>query len=111
MHKIKDIITLLEEMAPLAYAEDFDNVGLLIGNSEVEATGVLVCHDALENVIDEAIAKKCNLVVCFHPILFSGLKKITEKNYVERSIIKAIKNDIAIYAVHTALDNHPEGVT
>ena len=108
--KIKDILTILEEMAPLAYAEDFDNVGLLTGNSNEDATGVLVCHDALENVIDEAIAKKCNLVVCFHPILFSGLKKITGKNYVERSIIKAIKNDIAIYAIHTALDNHQLGV-
>jgi len=108
--KIKQILTILEEMAPLAYAEDFDNVGLLVGNQDQETTGVLVCHDALENVIDEAIAKNCNLVVCFHPILFSGLKKITGKNYVERSVIKAIQNDIAIYAVHTALDNHKNGV-
>jgi len=108
--KIKEIITVLEEMAPLAYAEDFDNVGLLVGDQEAEATGVLVCHDALENIIDEAIVKNCNMVVCFHPILFSGLKKITGKNYVERAVIKAIKNDIAIYAVHTALDNHQEGV-
>ncbi|MDI1306930.1 MAG: Nif3-like dinuclear metal center hexameric protein [bacterium] len=110
MSKIKEIISVLEEMAPLAYAEDFDNVGLLVGDQESEATGVLVCHDALENIIDEAIAKNCNLVVCFHPILFSGLKKITGKNYMERAVIKAIKNDIAIYAVHTALDNHQEGV-
>ena len=108
--KIKEIITVLEEMAPLAYAEDFDNVGLLLGNQEDEATGVLVCHDALESVIEEAITKNCNLVVCFHPILFSGIKKITGKNYVERSVLKAIKNDIAIYAVHTALDNHKNGV-
>ena len=108
--KIKEILSILEEMAPLAYAEDFDNVGLLVGNQENEATGILVCHDALESVIDEAIAKKCNLVVCFHPIIFSGLKKITGKNYVERSVLKAIKNDIAIYAVHTALDNHKNGV-
>ncbi|APA00041.1 Nif3-like dinuclear metal center hexameric protein [Flavobacterium commune] len=108
--KIKEILSVLEEMAPLAYAEDFDNVGLLVGDQNAEATGVLVCHDALENVIDEAIDKNCNLVVCFHPILFSGLKKITGKNYVERAIIKAIKNDIAIYAVHTALDNHQDGV-
>lgn len=107
---IKEILSVLEEMAPLAYAEDFDNVGLLVGDANTEATGILVCHDALESVIDEAISKKCNLVVCFHPILFSGLKKITGKNYVERAIIKAIKNDIAIYAVHTALDNHKHGV-
>jgi dinuclear metal center YbgI/SA1388 family protein len=108
--KIKEIVTILEEMAPLAYAEDFDNVGLLVGNQDDDTTGILVCHDALENVIDEAIDKKCNLVVCFHPILFSGLKKITGKNYVERAVLKAIKNDISIYAVHTALDNHKNGV-
>ena len=78
--KIKDIFPILEEMAPLAYAEDFDNVGLLVGNAENDTTGILVCHDALESVIDEAITKNCNLVVCFHPILFSGLKKITGKN-------------------------------
>lgn len=108
--KIKEILDVLEEMAPLAYAEDFDNVGLLVGEKNSEATGVLVCHDALESVIEEAIAKNCNFVVCFHPILFSGIKKITGKNYVERSILKAIKNDIAIYAVHTALDNHQYGV-
>ncbi|WP_300485688.1 Nif3-like dinuclear metal center hexameric protein [Flavobacterium sp.] len=108
--KIKAILDVLEEMAPLAYAEDFDNVGLLVGDANATATGVLVCHDALENVIDEAIRRQCNLIVCFHPILFSGLKKITGKNYVERSIVKAIKNDIAIYAVHTALDNHQQGV-
>lgn len=108
--KIKEILTVLEEMAPLAYAEDFDNVGLLVGDQNQDATGVLVCHDALENVIDEAIAKNCNLVVCFHPILFAGLKKITGKNYVERAVIKAIRNDIAIFAIHTALDNHQDGV-
>jgi len=108
--KIKEILSVLEAMAPLAYAEDFDKVGLLVGDAEAEATGVLVCHDALETVIEEAVAKKCNLVVCFHPILFSGLKKINGKNYVERAVIKAIKNDVAIYAVHTALDNHPQGV-
>jgi dinuclear metal center YbgI/SA1388 family protein len=108
--KIKEIFPILEEMAPLGYAEDFDNVGLLVGNAENQLTGILVCHDTLENVIDEAIAKNCNFIVCFHPIIFSGLKKITGSNYVERVVLKAIKNDIAIYAVHTALDNHPEGV-
>ncbi|WP_297507417.1 Nif3-like dinuclear metal center hexameric protein [Flavobacterium sp.] len=108
--KIKELLPILEELAPTAYAEDFDNVGLLVGNLETAILGILVCHDALEGVIDEAIAKKCNFVVCFHPILFSGLKKITGKDYVERAVIKAIKNDIAIYAVHTALDNHSLGV-
>ncbi len=108
--KIKELFPILEEMAPLAYAEDFDNVGLLVGNAENELSGILVCHDALESVVDEAINKGCNLVLCFHPIIFSGLKKITGKNYVERSVIKAIQNNIAIYAVHTALDNHKNGV-
>ncbi len=108
--KIKNILAVLEQMAPLAYAEDFDNVGLLVGDANAEATEILVCHDALETVIEEAISKNCNLVVSFHPILFSGLKKITGANYVEKSVLKAIKNDIAIYAVHTALDNHKKGV-
>jgi dinuclear metal center YbgI/SA1388 family protein len=108
--KVKDIFPVLEEMAPLAYAEDFDNVGLLIGDPQDELSGILVCHDALEAVIDEAIANHCNLIVCFHPIVFSGLKKITGSNYVERSVLKAIRNNIAIYAVHTALDNHKNGV-
>ena len=110
MNKIKEILPILETLAPQAYAEDFDNVGLLVGNPETEVTGILVCHDALENVLDEAISKRCNLIVCFHPILFNGLKKITGKSYVERVVIKAIKNDIAIYAIHTALDNHQDGV-
>ncbi|HLV47013.1 MAG TPA: Nif3-like dinuclear metal center hexameric protein [Flavobacterium sp.] len=108
--KLQQIISVLEELTPTSYAEDFDNVGLLVGNPNQDINGILVCHDALESVIDEAIQKKCNLVVCFHPILFSGLKKITGKTYVERAIIKAIKNDIAIYSVHTALDNHKNGV-
>jgi dinuclear metal center YbgI/SA1388 family protein len=108
--QLKEILPILETIAPLAYAEDFDNVGLLLGDVAQNVTGILVCHDALENVVDEAIAKKCNLIVCFHPILFAGLKKITGKNYVERAVLKAIKNDIAIYAIHTALDNHQEGV-
>ena len=108
--KIKDTFAVLEEMAPLAQAEDFDNVELLVGDPESEVTGILVCHDALEEVIDEAIEKKCNLVVCFHPIIFSGLKSITGKNYVERAVLKAIRNGIGIYAVHTALDNDPNGV-
>lgn len=107
---LEEIIRHLETMAPLAFAEDFDNVGLLVGNPKQEINGILVCHDALEIVVNEAIAKRCQLIVCFHPILFSGIKKITGKNYIERAILKAIKNDIAIYAVHTALDNHQEGV-
>lgn len=108
--KLHQIISVLEEMAPTPYAEDFDNVGLLVGDVNQQINGILVCHDALESVIEEAIREKCNLIVCFHPIIFSGMKKITGKNYVERAVVKAIKNDIAIYSVHTALDNHKNGV-
>jgi dinuclear metal center YbgI/SA1388 family protein len=110
MMLLKEIIIHLENMSPLAYAEDFDNVGLLVGHPNQEIEGILVCHDALESVVEEAVSKNCQLIVCFHPILFSGIKKITGKNYVEKAILKAIKNDIAIYAVHTALDNHIKGV-
>ena len=91
---IKKIIEILEDWAPKAYAEDFDNVGLLVGNPENDAAGILVCHDALEEVIEEAISKKCNLVVCFHPILFSGLKKITGKTTTEN-----IKNFINYFTM------------
>ena len=101
---VKAVCDYLEKLAPLAYAESFDNVGLLVGDNKMEVSGVLITLDALENVIDEAIAKKCNLIVSFHPIIFSGLKKITGRNYVERVVLKAIKNDIAIYSMHTALD-------
>ena len=108
--KIKDITSCIEEIAPLNYAEDFDNVGLLVGDYNTNVTGVLVTLDTLENVVDEAIEKNCNLIVSFHPIIFSGIKKLNGKNYVERVVLKAIKNDIAIYAMHTALDNSIIGV-
>lgn len=108
--RIKDVISAIEKIAPLDYAEDFDNVGLLVGDQSAQVSGVLVTLDTLENVVDEAIEKNCNLIVSFHPIIFSGLKKITGKNYVERVVIKAIENKIAIYAMHTALDNSFVGV-
>jgi dinuclear metal center YbgI/SA1388 family protein len=107
---IQDVIRFFEEIAPLHYAEDFDNVGLLVGNKNTEVTSILVTHDTLEEVVDEAIAKNCNLIVSFHPIIFSGLKKINGNNYVERVVIKAIQNNIAIFAIHTALDNAWNGV-
>ena len=107
---VREIAQILESLAPLATAEDFDNVGLLVGDEETEVTGVLITLDTLENVVDEAIAKNCNLIVSFHPILFKGLKRIGTKTYVERVVTKAIQNNIAIYAVHTALDNSNEGV-
>lgn len=108
--KIAEIIQTIEEFAPLSLQESYDNAGLLVGNKDIECTGTLICLDAIEAVIDEAIKKKCNLVIAHHPIIFSGLKKITGKNYIERVVIKAIKNDIAIYACHTNLDNVRLGV-
>lgn len=107
---IHNVITHLEELAPLAYAEEFDNVGLLVGDRNKPLTGVLVTLDTLESIVDEAIDNNCNLIVSFHPIIFKGLKKINGSNYVERVVLKAIKHDIAIYAIHTALDNSLQGV-
>lgn len=107
---INQVISTLEELAPTAYAEDFDNVGLLVGDKTTEVSGILVTLDTLEETIEEAIQQDCNLIVSFHPIIFKGLKKITGKSYVERVILKAIKHDIAIYAIHTALDNSFKGV-
>ncbi len=109
--QIKDVTNYIEQLAPLSYAEDFDNVGLLIGNYTTEVTGVLVTLDTLEETVDEAIANNCNLIVSFHPIVFSGLKKINGNNYVERVVLKAIQHNIAIYATHTALDNVNNGVS
>ncbi|HMU98470.1 MAG TPA: Nif3-like dinuclear metal center hexameric protein [Chitinophagales bacterium] len=108
--KIADIIACIEDFAPKSYQESYDNAGLIIGNAKNECTGVLICLDSIESVIDEAIAKNMNLVVAHHPIIFSGIKQIVGKNYIERIIIKAIKNDIAIYAAHTNLDNMQNGV-
>ncbi|KPH13476.1 Nif3-like dinuclear metal center hexameric protein [Chryseobacterium sp. ERMR1:04] len=107
---VSEVISKIEKRIPLQQAEDFDNVGLLCGVPTRNVSGILVCHDALENVVDEAINKNCNLIVCFHPIIFSGLKSITGKNYVERAVLKAIENKIAIYAIHTAWDNDIFGV-
>lgn len=107
---VNQVINDLKKLIPLTQAEDYDNVGLLCGNSDREVTGVLVCHDALENVVDEAIAKNLNFIVTFHPIIFSGLKSITGKNYVEKAVLKAIENKVAIYAIHTAFDNDYFGV-
>lgn len=107
---VNDIANILEELAPLAHAEDFDNVGLLVGEPTTTVSGVLVTLDTLENVVDEAIAKKCNLIVSFHPIIFKGLKRLTGSNYVERVVLKAIRHNIAIYCMHTALDNSKMGV-
>ena len=109
--KIKEITNYLEEIAPLYYQEDYDNSGLLVGNENTEIKKVLITLDCTEKVVDEAILKKCNLIIAHHPIIFRGLKKLNGSNYIERTVIKAIKNDIAIYAIHTNLDNVYNGVS
>ncbi|QGY43154.1 Nif3-like dinuclear metal center hexameric protein [Maribellus comscasis] len=110
MTKIKEIVHFFEELAPPQLQESYDNAGLIIGLENAEVDSVLISLDVTEEVVDEAIAQKAQLIVAHHPIIFSGLKKITGKNYVERTIIKAIKNNIAIFAAHTNLDSVTGGV-
>lgn len=107
---LKTIIAEIERFAPLSYQESYDNCGLLTGHKEQEVTAALLCLDCTEAIIEEAILKKCNLIIAHHPIIFGGLKKINGSNYIERTIIKAIQNNIAIYACHTNLDNVKLGV-
>ena len=103
--KVRDICKALEAIAPLNYQESYDNAGLIVGHPDQEVTQILLCLDTTEAVIEEAIAKGCNLVVAHHPLIFKGLKKINGSNSVERTVIRAIENKIAIYAAHTNLDN------
>ncbi len=110
MSTIQDITTLLEKIAPLAYQESYDNAGLIVGDSQQEVKNILVSLDCTEEIVEEAIQRNCNLIVAHHPIVFKGLKKLNGKNYVEKTVIKAIKNDIAIYAIHTNLDSVKGGV-
>ena len=108
--KIKELISPLEKLAPPFLQESYDNAGLLIGNPEMEVSKVLISLDVTEKVLDEAIVKNCQIIIAHHPLIFKGLKRITGKNMVERIVAKAIKNDIAIYAIHTNLDNVIGGV-
>ena len=108
---VKSICDLIEEVAPLSLQESYDNAGLLVGDSEMEVTSVLVCIDITDDVISEAIRKNCNLIISHHPLIFSGLKRLTGQNEVQRCVSRAIKNDIAIYAAHTNLDNVLIGVS
>ena len=108
---VKDICAAMETWAPLNWQESYDNAGLLVGNKETEVTGILVSLDCTEEVVDEAIAKGCNVIVSHHPIIFKGLKSLTGKNYVEKTVIKAIQHNIALYASHTNLDHAPKGVS
>lgn len=108
---VKSICELIEDVAPLALQESYDNAGLLVGDSQMEVTSVLICIDITEKVINEAIRKNCNLIVSHHPLIFTGIKRLVGQNEVQRSVSLAIKNDIAIYAAHTNLDNVLQGVS
>lgn len=102
---IRDVMEVLEQVAPPLYQESYDNAGLIVGNPEDEVRGVVCSLDATEEVVAEAVAKGCNLVVAHHPIVFKGLKRLNGSNYVERTVIRAIQEGVAIYAIHTNLDN------
>lgn len=108
--QLKEIIQYLESLAPLSSQESYDNSGLITGNIDTEITQALICLDSTEEVVDEAIENGCNLIIAHHPIVFKGLKSLTGKTYVERVVLKCIKNDIALYAIHTNLDNFRFGV-
>ncbi len=109
--KIKEITSFLEEIAPLSYQESYDNCGLILGNKNTIVTSALITLDCTEAIIEEAVETGCNLIIAHHPIIFTGIKKLNGSNYIERTIIKAIKNNIAIYAIHTNLDNTYNGVS
>lgn len=110
VYKIRDIVSYLEKIAPPSYQESYDNAQLITGNPHDTLKGVLCTLDTTEEVVDEAISLGCNLIVSHHPIVFRGLKSLTGRNYVEKTVIKAIKNDIAIFAIHTNLDHVSHGV-
>ena len=108
--RIYDILSYLESKFPISSQASFDNCGLLVGDNQAKVSGVMICLDCTEDVVEEAIQKGCNLIIAHHPLIFKGLKKLTGSNYVERTILKAIKSEIAIYAIHTNLDHASEGV-
>ena len=108
--KLSEIIGVIEKWAPKKHAEDFDNVGLLVGDSESEIDKALITLDTTLDVLDEAICKGCNLIITFHPLIFNPIKKITSDDRINRIIIHAVKNNINIYCLHTNLDNNPKGV-
>ena len=109
--RVIEIAKIIDSWMPTSIAEDFDNVGLIIGDPESKITSILVTLDTTEDVVEEAINKGCNLIVSYHPIIFNGLKQITNDSYVQKSVIKAVKNNISVYAIHTSLDNHPKGIS
>ena len=108
--KIKDVVTTLEEFAPLPLQDSYDNAGLQVGLTEAEVSGVLLCLDVTESIVAEAVFRGCNLIVAHHPLLFHGVKRVSNETMTERCVMQAIRNDVAIYAAHTNLDNAYGGV-
>ena len=108
--KLNELTTYLESIAPLAYQEDYDNSGLIVGSGNQEITQGLISLDCTEAVVDEAIRTGCQVIISHHPIVFKGLKKFNGKTYVERVVEKAIRHNIALYAIHTNLDSVTNGV-
>ena len=104
------MLSALEQFAPLPLQESWDNAGLQVGLTEAEVSGALLCLDVNEQIVDEAIQKGCNLIVSHHPLLFRGLKQLTGGDYVQRCVIKAVKNDIVVVSMHTNMDNARGGV-
>jgi len=108
--KITELIKYLEQIAPKSFQESYDNCGLIIGDANKEISSVLIALDCTEDIINEAIQRKCDLVITHHPLVFSGLNRFSGNSYTEKTVVKAIKNDIAVYAIHTNLDNIIDGV-
>jgi len=108
--KVKDITAFIESKIPLDFQEDYDNSGLILGDPQQEIMAILVCLDITEQVFEEALNKKCNMIISHHPLIFNGIKKITSSDVEQRIIINAIQNNIAIYALHTNLDNSFDGL-
>ncbi len=108
--KLRDVISYLESQAPLEFQESYDNTGLLVGSPDQLVSSALICVDATEEVIKEALQKKTDLIISHHPVIFSELKRLTGDSYIERVIIEAIRNNIALYSAHTNMDNIWDGV-
>lgn len=108
--KIKEVVNALESFAPLPLQEDFDNAGLQVGLTETEVSGALLCLDVTEKVVDEAVQKQCNLIVSHHPLIFHKLRRVSDEDYVQRTVIKAIRHNITIVSMHTNMDEAQGGV-
>ena len=108
---VKDILNCITEIAPLQWQESYDNAGLQVGDLNAETRKALIALDVTEELVDEAVAKKCDLIISHHPLIFHGLKHLTPQTYIERVVMKAIKHDIAIISMHTNLDNSFQGVS